>query len=113
MVNNFNEYSKEQDLDIHLEMILFSDHNVTYKLDNYGETIESLLLKKSMKYDIFCFDPLYNNIYDPHLEDIKNLLKKYDMENHLNLYNKGEALKTCKVNDKWVALVNIFSFYYS
>lgn len=107
MVDDFNRYSEKQELDIHLDMVLFSDLNTTYALDEYGSTIESLLLKKSDKYDIFCYDPVYNYKYKPNVFEIKKIFEKYNMGDHLNLYNKGDAVKTCTLDGDWIGLVNI------
>ncbi|OUM60537.1 hypothetical protein PIROE2DRAFT_13693, partial [Piromyces sp. E2] len=58
-------------------MTLFSSQNMTAKFEEYGNTIESFLLKK---------------------------IKNNGEEDHLILYNTGDAVKTCKLEDKWVGL---------
>jgi len=50
LVDNFNQYSKENNLDIELSMELFSVLNTTFTTTSeYGSTIDSLLLRKSKK----------------------------------------------------------------
>ncbi|ORX43287.1 hypothetical protein BCR36DRAFT_460867, partial [Piromyces finnis] len=113
LVDEFNKYSIEKELNIHLNLVLFSSDTTAFYSDEYGNTVDSLLLRKSEKYDIYCFDSVYNNRYGQYLEDIENLLKQYHMDDHLNLYNKGNALKTSKFGEKWIGLVIFpFSFYF-
>ncbi|ORX62519.1 periplasmic binding protein-like II, partial [Anaeromyces robustus] len=76
LTESFNQYSSDNNLNIQLETVLFSDLNVTYAVNEYGSTIESLLLKKSKKYDIYCFDPVYNSVYAKNLDDL-TLLNRY------------------------------------
>jgi len=103
LVNEFNKYSKENKLDIELDMILFSDQNITYELQEYGSTIDSLLLRKSKKHDIYCFDPLYTIKYSPNLLDLGNELPK----EHIDLYSSSDAKKVGVYNNKWVGLVRL------
>jgi len=103
LVNEFNRYSKENDLDIELEMNLFSDQNVTFNVDEYGSLIDALLFKKSDKYDVYCFDPVYTIKYAPFLLDLKNELPK----EHMDLYISGDGEKVGVYNDKWVGLVRL------
>jgi len=109
LVDNFNQYSKENKLDIELSMELFSVMNTTYTTTSeYGSTIDSLLLRKSKKYDIYCYDPIYIKKYAPHLENLKLHIQK----EHMELYSTGNAPKVSIVNDEWVGLVIIKIFYF-
>ena len=109
LVDNFNQYSKENNLDIELSMELFSVLNTTYTTTSeYGSTIDSLLLRKSKKYDIYCYDPVYIRKFAPHLENLKPHIQKENIE----LYITGNAPKVSVVNNEWVGLVIIKKFYF-
>jgi len=101
--DEFNKYSKENNLGIELEMNLFSDQNVTAdNVNEYGTTIDSYLLKNSNKYDIYCYDPLYTIKFSPHLLNLEMELPKA----HMDLYSSGDAKKVGAYNNKWVGIVS-------
>ena len=107
LIDQFNQYSKENNLDIELDMMLFSGANTTItSTSEYGSTVDTLLLKKSTKYDVYCYDPVYIKKYAPHLEDLKPRLSKENLE----LYNIGDALKVSIHDNNWVGLVIIKFF---
>jgi len=101
IVNEFNLYSKKNNLDISLNLTLFSDENTTYEISDFASTIEYLLKKKSQKYDIYIYDVLYTRKYSKYLID----LNEYLPEEHLNLYRSGDSLKVGVYDNKWVGLV--------
>ena len=101
IVKSFNEYSKEHNMDIHLNMVLFTDKNTTLEYDSYASTIEYIMKKKSNKYDIFVYDPLNIKRYSPYLEDLSKWLPK----EHIDKYRAGDSGKICLYNDEWLALV--------
>jgi len=86
-------------------MNIFSIQNSTLGIDDYGSTIDSLLNKKTTKYDLYTYDPIYTRKYSNHFID----LKKWLPEDHLKLYSSGDARKICVYDDQWVGLVK---FYY-
>jgi len=46
VVNEFNEYSKENNLGIILNLNLLTDKNITYSINDYGSMVEALLKKR-------------------------------------------------------------------
>jgi len=101
LIDQFNQYSKEYNLDIELDMMLFSVANTTItSTSEYGSTVDTLLSKKSIKYDVYCYDPVYIKKYAPNLEDLKPRLSK----EHMELYNVGDAPKVSVYDNKWVGL---------
>ena len=101
LVSEFNKYAKAKNLDIELDMILFSNQNTTFELNNYDSTIDSLISRRSKKYDIYCFDPLYTKKYTSFMINLNDILP----EEHMELYNHGDAKKTCYSNNQWAGLV--------
>ncbi|KAL6628363.1 periplasmic binding protein-like II, partial [Neocallimastix sp. 'constans'] len=100
LVSEFNKYAKAKNLDIELDMILFSNQNTTFELNNYDSTIDSLISRRSKKYDIYCFDPLYTKKYTSFMINLNDILP----EEHMELYNHGDAKKTCYSNNQWAGL---------
>jgi len=100
LINAFNEYSKEKNLDIRAELVLLTPQNSTSSVDSYGSLIDHLLQNKSRKYDIYFYYGGYTTKYGEHLAD----LKEYVPKDHLNLYNY-DYLEYCNVyKDQLVGL---------
>jgi len=55
LVTDFNEYAKNNNIDITFEVILFTKENSTVYSDGGQITIDSLLQGKSDRYDIYLF----------------------------------------------------------
>ncbi|ORX79188.1 periplasmic binding protein-like II, partial [Anaeromyces robustus] len=70
LTKEFNKYAKENNLDITLRNVVFTYSNSTSLIKDYGSSIESLMNKKSVKYDIYMFDSIYTNKYSPFLLDL-------------------------------------------
>ena len=100
ITKEFNNYAEENDLDIHLNFILFSIENTTKEWDSFDSAMHLLLQQKKTKYDMFIYDPLYTRRYSPHLVNLKSVLP----EDHLKMYS-GDAEKIGAYKDKWVGLV--------
>jgi len=80
LIEGFNEYSKEKGLGINMELVVLTPLNSTSDIENYGTTIESLLVKKSEKYDIYFFYAAYSKKYYNHFIDLRNYLPKESIE---------------------------------
>lgn len=78
-----------------------TNSNFTIEVKDYEGLLDSLLNKKSIKYDIYFFDNIFTFKYGPHLMDLDEFLSK----NQIDLYKDGVASKTCIYDGKWVALV--------
>ncbi|KAG4085296.1 periplasmic binding protein-like II [Neocallimastix lanati (nom. inval.)] len=96
----FNEYSKENNLNIKLESSIFSDKIITQEKVSYDNALEYLLYRKSQKYDIYAFDPVYMKQYSKHLED----LKYYIPQEHLDMYSEPTMKEISVFQDKWLGL---------
>jgi len=107
VANLFNEYAKQNNIDIRMEAIVYNIENSTREMDDIWSSIDHLLNKQSTKYDIIFYDVIYSQRYSQHLLD----LKKWLSEKHMNLYSGVTAKEVGKVDDKWVGLVGI-SFYF-
>ncbi|ORX80974.1 periplasmic binding protein-like II [Anaeromyces robustus] len=76
----FNKYSENNNLDITLKLTILSNLNTTYSFSSYGITTDTLLKKKSYKYDLIFFDSLYIKNYEPYLLDFKEYIPKKTIE---------------------------------
>eukprot|EP00833_Pecoramyces_ruminatium_P012208 jgi/Orpsp1_1/1186240/evm.model.d7180000049123.1 len=100
LTNDFNQYSKNNKLDIELEMTLFSDKNSTSGTDTYSSTVDAYLRKKSKVYDMYVYDPIFTRVYSSHFIDLKEWLNK----DILKLFMDGDASKISTYKGKWVSL---------
>jgi len=102
LINDFNtRYAKEKNLDIHLNLQLFSAQNSSLNEDFYSSTLSSILNKKSSKYDIFLYDQLNTRTYSPYFIDLKQYLPK----EHMNMYtSSNEAVMSGYYDGKWIGL---------
>ncbi|OUM58224.1 hypothetical protein PIROE2DRAFT_16567 [Piromyces sp. E2] len=99
LTEDFNKYSKENELDLELNMFLFSAKNMTVGSDNYESTIDVLLKKKSTEYALYVYDPLHTRRYAPHFVDLKEMLG----EEYINTFSY-DAYQTSVYEDQWVSL---------
>ncbi|ORX85070.1 hypothetical protein BCR32DRAFT_242068 [Anaeromyces robustus] len=112
IVNEFNNYSKNNNLDINIHLTALLLNNFTSTLTDYETFLDYLFTKKSNKYDLIVYDNIYKKRYGPHLLDLKNILPK----EHIDMYMKGISNQTCIYNDKIIGLqINIdvdFLYYH-
>jgi len=80
----FNDYSKQYGLDIELDLELLTPENSTSETVSIISSMDSLLKKRSDKYDIYVYPGPYAIRFSNHLID----LKKYISDEHLNLYSE-------------------------
>ncbi|ORX80267.1 periplasmic binding protein-like II [Anaeromyces robustus] len=100
MAKRFNEYAKEHNMDIEVEVELFLRSNSSLFVDDYGSQIEHLLKKRSTKYDLFFYDVIYTPRYSPYFVDLRDYLP----EEHIANYSLGISSESCTHNGKWVGL---------
>jgi len=100
MVNDFNEYAENNNLNITIDVNVYTDVDIK-NFESFANTVETLLKKKSNKYDIYFYDNAYTVKYGKYLLDLKGYLS----EDHVNVYNKDIIEKSCKYEDKLVGLV--------
>jgi len=108
IINEFNNYSKENNLNIEIKLNLFTTSNTTYSLNDHRSMIESLLIKNSDRYDIYFYNNLNTSKFGPYLLDLNELLSKNETE----IFNADILSKSCWYKDKLVGLVNIYFFFF-
>eukprot|EP00833_Pecoramyces_ruminatium_P000322 jgi/Orpsp1_1/1174354/evm.model.c7180000049786.1 len=99
MVKDFNEYSEKNNLNITLNVNIYTSLDMK-SFEDFADNVESLLRKKTNKYDIYYFDNAYTIKYGPHLLDLKNYLP----EEHIKMFNSEIIEKSCLYEDKLVGL---------
>ncbi|ORX85071.1 hypothetical protein BCR32DRAFT_242069 [Anaeromyces robustus] len=112
IVNDFNNYSKINNLNIFVNLNALSKANFTIAHENYEAFLDYLFTKKSNKYDLIVYDNMYKTRYGSHLLDLKNLLP----EEHINMYMEGVSNQTCIYNDKLIGLqinIDVNFLYYN
>ncbi|KAL6625024.1 hypothetical protein U3516DRAFT_823967 [Neocallimastix sp. 'constans'] len=109
MIDSFNKYSKQNNLDITLSLDLYTSDNSTSVVTDYESMLDSLF--QSDSYDLFFYDNIYSVKFSPHLLN----LKEWIPEEHINMYAQGIASQSCVHNNRWVGLpINIdFAVLYS
>ncbi|ORX60797.1 periplasmic binding protein-like II [Piromyces finnis] len=100
ITNQFNEYAKENNIDIRIDVQLYSPTNSSLNVNDYGTEIEVLMKKKSEKYDLIFYDTMYSPRYAPYFLD----LSKHMPKEHIDMYKNTIANKTCTYQGKWVGL---------
>jgi len=105
IINEFNDYAKENNIDIYLNEIYLSKKNTTINMLNLSSSLESLLLKGSTKYDLIMISPIYLYRFENSVED----LKKYISKDILDLYSNKNVKSIGTKNNKIMGLV---SYYY-
>jgi len=99
--NGFNEYSKNNDLDITLKITPFIENNMTLGREGYNSQIDILVQAGSTEFDLYIFDPVHLKQYSTHFADLGLLLSK----EHFDMYSSNNINQICKYHDQWVGLV--------
>ena len=83
-------------------MRVLNPKTATADLESYGTTIDSLLLKKKQKYDVYFFFSTYTKKYASSLLNLEDYLP----EESINAFDETVLKEGCSSNDgKLVALV--------
>jgi len=112
LVNGFNEYSEKNDLNIKVELEALTPQVSTTEIQDYGNTIDSLLKKKSDKYEVYFYYSAYSKPYGDHFINLKNYLseeeiKKFDESILKNTcYSKKDELVGLPV---YLSITTLFS----
>ena len=101
IINEFNQLSKDQNLDISIKLNLLSSGNSTTSSVNYEELLDSIFKRKSKKYDLIFYDNIYTSKFEPYLLDLNNLLP----EEHIKMYIPGVITQIGYHNNKLVGFV--------
>jgi len=102
VINIFNDYAKEHNIDISIKIDIYTPLNSTTNTEDFGSEIEYLLKKKKNKYDIILYDTIYSPRYAPYFIDLKDYIPK----EHIDLYSSTFANQTCTYQGKWFGLVS-------
>ncbi|ORX80130.1 periplasmic binding protein-like II [Anaeromyces robustus] len=100
IVKDFNDYSKENNLDIILNLNLFTPSNSTTNINDYGSMVEQLLTKRSERYDIYFYDNIYSTRFGSHFLNLEKILD----EDHIKMYNEDVISLSCTYNGVYVGL---------
>jgi len=112
LINDFNEYSKNNGLNIYLDLTLFSKLNSTGGVEDYEAMLDSMFSKRPDKYDLIFYDHIYTTRFGPHLLNLKEILP----QDHIDMYMEGIASQTCVYKDKIVGFpttIDYSVFYYN
>ncbi|ORX82973.1 periplasmic binding protein-like II [Anaeromyces robustus] len=111
LIKKFNEYSKNNNLNITLNLNLFSPSNSTIEANDFGTTVEALLSRKTNKYDIYFYDNVYTKKYGKHFINLEEKIPK----DHMELFSSDLNYQLCTSDNRWVGLpLNIdFTVLYS
>ncbi|ORX82376.1 periplasmic binding protein-like II [Anaeromyces robustus] len=105
-IDGFNQYAKENNIDIEVKLSLMTRSNFTASLGNSYLMVESLLKKKNNKYDMYFYDFSFLKKYGPYLLDLKELLPK----EHINMYDDNILSSICTYEDKLVGIPSTLSY---
>jgi len=108
IVREFNNYTKNNNLDINLKLTILSDSNSTSYVNDYGNLITFLLKKKSTKYDIYFY---YDSFIKEYKQHFTNLYKYLD-EDFFNKFPPELILKTKRSNNDLTGIV-IYIYIYN
>ncbi|ORX81333.1 periplasmic binding protein-like II, partial [Anaeromyces robustus] len=100
LVNEFNDYSKKNNIDITLKLTLFTPSNSTIETIDFFSLVDSYLLKKSTRYDIYFYENIYTTKFEPHFINLKEWMPK----SHIDMYTHIEKSESFFYNNKLVAL---------
>ncbi|ORX79048.1 periplasmic binding protein-like II [Anaeromyces robustus] len=100
MLDDFNNYSKKNNLNITIDSNIYSNPDSIPSINDYESLIESALLRQSTNYDIIYYDNGFSSKYGEYLLD----LKKYLPEEHIELFNPNLLSYTCKYGEKLVGM---------
>jgi len=75
-VDSFNHYSKQNNLDINLELKSMTTENFSLSIENSNMMFDSLVKKKRSPYDIYIYDAAWTRNYCPYFIDLKEHLDK-------------------------------------
>jgi len=90
-------------------MEILTSENSTSDVSNYGFAVESLLAKKSKKYDIYFFLSGNTKSSGQHFVNLEEWLSK----EYIDMFDSGLLSGSCIYNGHVVGFVIIYLFIYS
>jgi len=108
IIDDFNEYSLNNNLNIIANLILDMQ---SLEVNYFESMVESLLIRKSTKYDIYIYDNSSTQKYGKYLLDLNNRIP----DEHIKLYHPDIIDGTCIYKNKLVGIPFSvgFSFLFS
>ena len=107
LADDFNNYAKNNNLDIQINHVGLSVMNVSILANGYGPFVKSMLKRKSKNYDLIFMDNTYTTQFVNYVTDLKNYVSKETIDK----YTSKIALAVEYVGDKLMALVLSFFFF--
>jgi len=101
LLNEFNKYSKENNLNIEINLITLSDTNSSISVADNIALINQLYEKKNIKYDIIFYYNLDLQNFDKYFVN----LYEYIDEDIIKMYDPQILSQSCIKNNKLVGLV--------
>jgi len=99
-MDEFNEYSKKNNLNIKLSLNLVT--NSLIASEDIHDILENTFKEKTTQYDIYFYDITLSNNYSPYLLDLKPLLPK----ENIDLYDKNLISQIGYSEKKLIGLVS-------
>ncbi|KAG4093471.1 hypothetical protein H8356DRAFT_948826 [Neocallimastix lanati (nom. inval.)] len=88
LVDEFNKYSKQNNLNINLKLNLLSVFNSSNNIKDYESTLEYIFKKDDTKYDIIFYDKIHSKKFGSYLLDLQDFIpekiKEYDSKIYLS-----------------------------
>jgi len=108
LVKDFNNFSKQNNLNITININLLSNKNTTFSMIDYGTIVDAFLKKN--KYDFYFYDNTYTGRYGKYLQELDDLIP----ESHISLFDPKVIEGSCTYKKKIVGLVssNIYICFY-
>ncbi|ORX81965.1 hypothetical protein BCR32DRAFT_267938, partial [Anaeromyces robustus] len=100
LLDEFNKYSKENGLNIKAHLTLFTNDNSTVLLNGYESMIETLLKKKSKKFDIYFYDVIYTDRIGSYFID----LNEWMVKDYLDLFDEDVLHQISYKKDRLVGV---------
>ncbi|KAG4089319.1 periplasmic binding protein-like II [Neocallimastix lanati (nom. inval.)] len=112
IIDEFNKYSVNNNLNITLAMNFLSKENSTVGVTDYESSVEYILSKRSDKYDIIFFDNIFTSKFAPDFL----ILDDYIPKEYIDMYKNSKIFQTCYYKNKLVAFpfsFDVTALYYN
>jgi len=104
LVEDFNNYSQQNKLNIKINITLLSIKNSTFSMIDYGTIVDAFLKKN--KFDLYFYDNVYIERYGKYLQELDDLIP----ESHISLFDPKVIEESCKYKKKLVGLPVVLGF---
>ncbi|KAL6608379.1 hypothetical protein U3516DRAFT_838130, partial [Neocallimastix sp. 'constans'] len=111
LINGFNKYSRQNNLDIDIHLNLLTIYNSSNEIKDYRSTLDFILQKDYERYDFIFYDLIYSSRFGSNLLDLKNIIPEEIKE-----YNPKFINSTGYYKNKLVGLpvfLDFFVLYYN